>query len=867
MFSNHNHFNEHRFRVQVDSALHRVRQLLESNRNPVYASEVHHAYDDKYTITEMMVMLALASFTQTLGVIGFSAEQLRTAVNWSTKRSVSLRLKAEEKCVFLREVTKEVDSAQRTETKARLGGLEAAWTSKVVTTVTEYVWKFEATYEVLAFCGVGCEATDQVIVNRRSCTHEIITGTKFNPRIEAKSYPNIDVDISWILRHVKAEDLGITFKVTRNDDKCRTPRRNPDVENALRSFRALVFWCASVSQYFSSHLFSAWGDHSLNVAGISTEGVFVPVLPLLENVDSQNEKAHELRELLENENDSTGNHDQPIISAAGESAQIAVGEETSLVTLKSSDVNAFLIEQLRSLKERVEALTGTFPSADTGKVISAAEVQIMVCLRHIQDLSQYLSDGVDCIEDMLRKQLISAIGRELTSADFSAYAKYHNRKLFRGEFEPRPFCYSVRRSVQHSPEGHISIEEQQVDGSMSEPVYTMVSQSAASTPMEFSLNAATTVRFGGERCLHAWLRHSFSNAPSASAFLSAQARQFSSFVVLVGRIASAKTFEPKYGAIVQNKDDLRIPLLLEAIPSPKEFRDAIESLSPEQQAFARAIRGMQLESTLFGVLVVQIKPQLERLLRLPPESLTKEIRLTQDLTELFLKYQIPADLLTAGPILGDETGATAPAADKINEVKGHVKAMQELIAASKQKELKESTESALNAAMNRVIEESRSEGCMFGEAAMAYQPPPVFGGGQRARGKAMTVCDAIGAYGGGGGFAGAAVAASPMPFAAPIQAFSAPPPCQPPPYQQVQCSKLSEAVLPPVATRGAAEPLGKAAKQLDPGEAGDVVESGDGAAVDYTRLPGQLDRRCGSAHPWRPRVCFRFGPDLDRVAA
>jgi hypothetical protein len=33
----------------------------------------------------------------------------------------------------------------------------------------------------------------------------------------------------------------------------------------------------------------------------------------------------------------------------------------------------------------------------------------------------------------------------------------------------------------------------------------------------------------------------------------------------------------------------------------QEFRDAIESLSPEQQRFAKAIRAMQLESTLFGM--------------------------------------------------------------------------------------------------------------------------------------------------------------------------------------------------------------------------------------------------------------------------
>merc|ERR1712093_640722 len=58
---------------------------------------------------------------------------------------------------------------------------------------------------------------------------------------------------------------------------------------------------------------------------------------------------------------------------------------------------------------------------------------------------------------------------------------------------------------------------------------------------------------------------------------------------------------------------------------------------------------MQLESTLFGVVVLQIKPQLEKLLRLPADTLTKEIQLTQHLMEMFITYQIPADLLAYDP--------------------------------------------------------------------------------------------------------------------------------------------------------------------------------------------------------------------------
>lgn len=76
-------------------------------------------------------------------------------------------------------------------------------------------------------------------------------------------------------------------------------------------------------------------------------------------------------------------------------------------------------------------------------------------------------------------------------------------------------------------------------------------------------------------------------------------------------------------------DALKIPLDLEQIPTPKEFADAIHSLSPEQQRFAKAYRAMQISNTLFGIVVIQIKPQMEKLLKLPYDSLTKEIKLSQ----------------------------------------------------------------------------------------------------------------------------------------------------------------------------------------------------------------------------------------------
>merc|ERR1719223_714827 len=185
----------------------------------------------------------------------------------------------------------------------------------------------------------------------------------------------------------------------------------------------------------------------------------------------------------------------------------------------------------------------------------------------------------------------------------------------------------------------------------------------------------------------------FSGESGASLSLVSRARQFSSMLVLVGRISSARTFEPKYAAIVQNKDELQIPLDMSTIPTPKEFKDAIESLSPEQQEFAKAFRSMQLESTLFGVLVVQIKPQLEKVLNLHEDSLTKEIKLTQDLMQLFIEYQIPSDLLSydagseaasVAAAEGVELVGSAPLAERLEAVRGHVAAMNGMIQAAKQ---------------------------------------------------------------------------------------------------------------------------------------------------------------------------------------
>jgi len=470
-------------------------------------------------------------------------------------------------------------------------------------------------------------------------------------------------------------------------------------------------------------------------------------------------------------------------------------------------------------------------------------------LRHLAEVSTRWGSTLEYVEDMLRKQLVAAIGKEVSPADFAAYMRFHYRKVFKEDFAPSPFCFAVRRSDKHGPEGTLSIEEEVVgpggDSNIQTPIVTMAGRSTSAQPMHFDLSASTQVSFAGERYLHAWLSHQFSGQSGAKLSLVSRARQFSSMLVLVGRIASATSFEPSYAAIVQNKDELTIPLNLSTIPTPKEFKDAIESLSPEMQSFAKAFRAMQLESTLFGILVVQIKPQLEKVLNLVEDSLTKEIKLTQDLMQLFIKYQIPSDLLsfdsTAGP---DGSELVAPtAAERLEAVKGHVKAMHEMIHGTQEEEI-----------AGRFQEESFND--PFG--ASQAQPKGFKGkGGAKGGGKG-------GAKGGAmpmdlfdmpmGGMRGAAEAVSTMAFGAapPMQracCFGAAPqqmavPAPPPPPAAALC--CSAAAPAPAAAPPGPQPQAattSCAPNVQHWSQSVAAGHSTSAGRDFSQVPKEMDER------------------------
>eukprot|EP00929_Paragymnodinium_shiwhaense_P073055 TRINITY_DN3711_c0_g1_i2.p1 TRINITY_DN3711_c0_g1~~TRINITY_DN3711_c0_g1_i2.p1 ORF type:complete len:979 (-),score=227.99 TRINITY_DN3711_c0_g1_i2:315-3251(-) len=667
---------------QVNEAVERVKLVLSAEKQPCLAADVDHRYEDKYSLAEGVTNAAIASQANCLVLLGLSKEQLMTLRAWAKIQHVSLRFKSEETCQFVREVTRVEESpTSHTKTTSVAGMMKSVITSAVSTKITEYLWEYTVDYKLEAIRGVGEAEDARILIQSRKGTVQLKTPAKDSP------YPSVrvpgevhTVGISWLLNNLEATSLVPSFGINRSQADVKTPRRNGAISQADSHFNAVSHWTRKVEQYLLAYCANAYrySEDKDRRSMMQDGNAFIPVLPLFER--SRRAPA-----------DSAAAAADPV-STEGSLVSRLPAHATEGPMMAAEDRNWLLAEEHRSILERAAEVEKAFPS--TAGVFTFIEVRLRDLLLHIGKVAEAWTRSVDYIEEMLRKQLRAAIGKEVSPADFTEYMAFHARRLFTEAYLPAPMCFAVRRSLRHSPEGTMSIESTALAGGGEAPILpimTMASRSVLPESMYFPINASTRIAFNGEAYLHGYLQHNFSGGSAQKLNLVMRAKQFSSMLVLVGRITSATEFSPSYAAIVQNKDELTIPLELSTIPTAQEFKDAIESLSPEQQAFAKAFRAMQLESTLFGILVVQIKPQLESVLNLPEDSLTKEIKLTQELMQMFTKYQIPTDLLAFDPAsdAGSLSESSSTPAQALAAVRKHVSAIRAMITESQQEEIQQ----------------------------------------------------------------------------------------------------------------------------------------------------------------------------------
>jgi hypothetical protein len=321
---------------------------------------------------------------------------------------------------------------------------------------------------------------------------ELMTTTKDTPRRQVVVRDALDLNLSyllgkvWVFQRKKIcfdvqrnkqvnSSNQFEFRIDRSSADCRTPRRNPQVKELLEFVVRVAKWSDSVVGYFRNEIFPIQNGQSGSVIvsatldHLSSDKIFVPVVPLFET-------SHRASQSVVSSNDL-----------------LVLGPlPDSKVNMTLNDLNRFLGEQKRSISEKFSTLAKVFP--DGVKLVTVAEANIVVIGLHLTSICQHFVDGVNFIENLLRQQLIAAIGREVNAVDFANYMLYHNRRIFREEYQPRAFCYAIRRP-DHYPEGILSIEGQLSDGSIPDPIHTIVSRSVPKDPMHFRISASAKVAF------------------------------------------------------------------------------------------------------------------------------------------------------------------------------------------------------------------------------------------------------------------------------------------------------------------------------------------------------------------------------------
>lgn len=214
---------------------------------------------------------------------------------------------------------------------------------------------------------------------------------------------------------------------------------------------------------------------------------------------------------------------------------------------------------------------------------------------------------------MLRSQIVAALSKEVSARDLAQYMAFHNRRLFRSHCQPKGFSFAIR-VPDHFPEGidspfvfvyffyyyssrsvpvdiwlfllsdcffsltgTLSIEMSGQGQGIDEPLPSIMRYALAKKAFHFNIDATTRLGFYGDRFLHGFVLHQFSGeqgyqlnlvCSEKASFVDlqiARAKNFSSFILMLGNISGTDSFDPQFAIIVQNKDELKIPLSLEMV--------------------------------------------------------------------------------------------------------------------------------------------------------------------------------------------------------------------------------------------------------------------------------------------------------------
>ena len=474
------------------------------------------------------------------------------------------------------------------------------------------------------------------------------------------------------------------FTIDRSDStKCHTPSRNVEMNTILQNTSKLIQFASTIETKLSSRIQRNFKFNIHDACRRELLHVQVPVAAsfLFNDIDAVTATGSVATTTTTTATGETKIQDRHV-------TQAVVASPPSVV-LVPSDLNRVVAQHCKDLYRTELALEvqlhATLLNApeSNATVVDTSNIHAYLGFVSLRKVLEQHSDAINHIEYMLYEQLHAAVGKTLTSVDFDEYMKFHYTKILSQTKRPKGFSVSIREH-ESSPVGELSIEinetvqyrdsrgsnltYEEAMGVLKQKYYGVVPTleierlqkmygTVRSKPidtlqihqpliqMRLPLTASIDLHMNGTQTLHAFVSQQFSGAMPPTLNIHARARQFSSFILLLGRLPEKNLFVPDAAIIISNKDDVLIPLLTETIPTAKEFKAAIKSMSPTQQRFAEQYRAMQMGKTLFAMTTINIQSNLEKVLNIKQGSLTKEIRMKTSIMKLLMKYQIPTDLL------------------------------------------------------------------------------------------------------------------------------------------------------------------------------------------------------------------------------
>lgn len=274
-------------------------------------------------------------------------------------------------------------------------GATQTTSTKVVTTVKDYYWLYSAKYFLFVFQGNNPEKQVVLLENSGKC--EVLTTTKDTPYPKLTRPAPIDLNLTWLISQLRSQQgLEVNFTINRSDAKCFTPRQNPNITAAISYFTEALTFSSKLLSYFSARgVIQA--NHGLDLSQAKGTSVFVPVIPLFEDLTSTQSTFPAI------EGSSTTTSTTTTTKERQSTNLVVLPTRPPSVILSADDLNKLLGEHQRSLIEHSANLKKMFP--DDGKLLTSTEAKIMMASGNTVQICNNFYHSVEFIEDLLRKQL------------------------------------------------------------------------------------------------------------------------------------------------------------------------------------------------------------------------------------------------------------------------------------------------------------------------------------------------------------------------------------------------------------------------------------------------------------------------------